>query len=138
MPGRWGTSQWLRTPMVSILAVSYNDEILTPARPQHHTAGGKPRNRNPLRIAGSASRTTPATEELSLVGGEGKRFESARRLFVLGLHRWEMQKTQSPRSCAEGFSRRACATAPKPAVLNIRRPPLWSALSTKSFIFATY
>src|SRR5215207_10657983 len=59
MPGRWGTSQWMRTPMVSILAVYYNDEILTPARPQHYTAGGKPRNRNPLRIAGSASPYNP-------------------------------------------------------------------------------
>jgi hypothetical protein len=65
----------LRTPMVSILAVSYNDEILTPARPQHHTAGGKP-----IEMRDLQARTTPATEEISLVGGEGKQFESARRL----------------------------------------------------------
>src|SRR5215204_5722462 len=86
MPGRWGTSQWMRTPMVSILAVYYNDEILTPARPQHYTAGGKPRNRNPLRNAGSASPYNPCNRGIiTRRWRQGKRFESARRLSLIGV-----------------------------------------------------
>src|ERR671913_161025 len=127
MPGRWGTSQWLRTPLVSILAVSYNDEILTPARPQHHTAGGKPRNRNPLRNAGSASPYNPCNR--GIIPRRWKREAVRVRSSALLFSCKSCKNRKAPGRIIEGLAAVA-NPKPHPSPLRLHDPSRVSSAST--------